>query len=403
MSKVIAIIGGGAAGFFCAAELKHRCPDADVTIYEAQSRPMAKLAITGGGRCNLTNTFERIGSLKEAYPRGERLIRAAFGMFSPERTLDWWESEGVKTVCQADGCVFPQSQDAMEVVGRLAQICREEGVKVMCSHRVEAISRGEKFEIKIKGRAAVFADIVVVTTGGGALSMLDELREIKQERLAPSLFTLKIGDEGLNALMGTVVEDATLSLAGTKFRSRGTLLITDWGVSGPATLKLSSYAAYYLKDNGYKTHLIINYLSTDEESVRRELGQTSESQPKKQVANTPVRGITSRLWSYLLKRSGIREDIRWAELGSKGLNRLVNTIVSDDYAINGRCRFKEEFVTAGGVSSSEVNPQTLESKHFPGLYFAGEVLDIDAITGGFNLQAAWSTAFVVAKAIGDKE
>ena len=203
--------------------------------------------------------------------------------------------------------------------------------------------------------------------------------------------------------MGTVVEDATLTLAGTKFRSRGTLLITDWGVSGPATLKLSSYAAYYLKDNDYKAHLIINYLSTDEESVRRELGQTSESQPKKQVTNTPVRGITSRLWSYLLKRSGIREDIRWAELGSKGLNKLVSTLVSDDYIVDGRCRFKEEFVTAGGVSSSEVNPQTLESKHFPGLYFAGEVLDIDAITGGFNLQAAWSTAFIVAKAIGDKE
>ena len=402
VSKVISIIGGGAAGCFCAVQIKRRCPDAKVIVYEAQSKLMSKLAVTGGGRCNITNTFEGVGSLKEVYPRGDRLIKAAFHHLSPSETIWWWENEGVKLVAQEDGCVFPKSQDAMQVVRKLEELMRESGVEIMCSHRVEAINRMEDstFELRFNGKVSQYADIVVLTSGGGALSMLNTLNGIALEPTAPSLFTFKIKDESFTSLMGTVVDNATLSFSGTKFRSRGTLLITDWGVSGPATLKLSSYAAYYLKDSAYKATLLINYLSLSETEIRALISETCEHNAQRMMANAPLPGLTSRMWGFLMSRAGLRSDIRWAELGSKGLNRLVNTLIADPYQVDGRCRFKDEFVTAGGVSATEVNPNTLESKHFPGLYFAGEVLDIDAITGGFNLQTAWSTAFAVARAIG---
>ena len=216
----------------------------------------------------------------------------------------------------------------------------------------------------------------------------------------PSLFTLKIPDAGLRALMGTVVEQASLSLAGTKFRAAGTLLLTDWGVSGPATLRLSSYAARHLAENGYTGTLLVNWLDAPEADAREWITATAAAHPQKQAAGTPPAGITARLWRHLLVRAGLREDLRWAELGSKGAARLAATLSADAYPVAGRARFKEEFVTCGGVALSGVNIHTLESKVCPGLYFAGEALDVDAVTGGFNLQAAWSTAAVVANVLG---
>jgi hypothetical protein len=215
----------------------------------------------------------------------------------------------------------------------------------------------------------------------------------------PSLFTLKIPDAGLRALMGTVVEQASLALAGTKFRAAGTLLLTDWGVSGPATLRLSSYAARHLAENGYAGTLLVDWLDAPEAAAREWISATAAANAKKQAASTPPDGITARLWRHLLGRAGLREDLRWAELGSKGAARLAATLTADAYPVAGRARFKEEFVTCGGVDLSGINLNTLESKVCPGLYFAGEALDVDAVTGGFNLQAAWSTAALVAGAI----
>lgn len=387
MSKRIAIIGGGAAGCFCAVEVKRQDPAADVTIFEAQPRLMAKLALTGGGRCNITNTFEGVINLKEVYPRGEKLVRAAFHAFSPQDTVAWWVSHGVGLVEEDGGRIFPRSGRAGEVVERLAELIKTAGIKVECSHRVQSV-------MELMGEF----DSVIVTTGGGTLFILREFPELKMEKTVPSLFSFKIDDPALKSLMGTAVKDVVLSLASTKLRSKGDLLITDWGVSGPAVLRLSSYAAYYLAENAYKAELIVNYLGRNEEEVRDALAQLARESAQKYIVNTPAGGLSSRLWRYLVEKSSLREDQRWAELGSKGLNRLVSTLVADSFKIKGRCRFKDEFVTAGGVAVSEVNPSTLESKHYPGLYFAGEVLDIDAVTGGFNLQAAWSTAYVAASA-----
>ena len=384
----IAIIGGGAAGCFCAIGLKRRLPDAEVTVYEAGPKLLAKVAVTGGGRCNLTNSFRDVRRLGEVYPRGEQLMRRALAAFSHEDTMRWFEAEGVRLTVQEDQCVFPVSQDAMQIVRTLERCLREAGVRVRLNAPVERVGDLD-------------ADRVVVTVGGSSREKLERLLPtgVEVTPCVPSLFTLKIPDAGLRALMGTVVEQASLAVAGTKFRAAGTLLLTDWGVSGPATLRLSSYAARHLAENGYAGTLLVNWLDAPEAAAREWMAAAAAEHPQKQAAGTPPAGLTARLWRHLLGRAGLREDLRWAELGSKGAARLASTLTADAYPVAGRARFKEEFVTCGGVALSGVNLNTLESKVRPGLYFAGEALDVDAITGGFNLQAAWSTAALVAAAM----
>ena len=391
--KRIAVIGAGAAGCFCAAELRRRRPAVKVDVYESGPKPLAKVAITGGGRCNLTNSFEGIRSLGEAYPRGERLMKRLLRVFSQEDTWRWFEDAGVPLVLQDDHCVFPRSQDAMDIIHALLR--RMEGVNLLLRTPVHSIGP----DLTVDGEAY---DAVVVTTGGApkGLPLLEGL-DLEWVPTLPSLFTFTIQDEGLRALMGLVVE-ATVSIPGTTFKADGPLLITDWGLSGPAVLKLSSYAARHLHDAGYKAPLSVNWLSLSEAETRALLEELSTANPRKQVSNTPPAGLQARLWNYLTVKAGLRPDIRWAELGSKGLNKLVNTLAQDSYTIAGKTKFRDEFVTCGGVALSNLNPATLESKQYPGLYFAGEVLDIDAITGGFNLQAAWTTGYVAAQSIASK-
>ena len=398
----IAIIGGGAAGCFCAIGLKRRLRDAEVTVYEAGPKLLAKVAVTGGGRCNLTNSFRDVRRLGDVYPRGEQLMRRALSAFSHEDTMRWFEAEGVRLTVQEDQCVFPVSQDAMQIVRTLERCLREAGVRVCLNAPVERVEALPDGGFKILRQAQDDrVDKVVLTVGGSSREKLARLLPagIEVTDCVPSLFTLKIPDAGLRTLMGTVVELVSLALAGTKFRAAGTLLLTDWGVSGPASLRLSSYAARHLAENGYAGTLLINWLDTPEAAAREWISAAAAEHPQKQAAGTPPAGITARLWRHLLGRAGLREDLRWAELGSKGAARLASTLTADAYPVAGRARFKEEFVTCGGVALSGVNLNTLESKVCPGLFFAGEALDVDAVTGGFNLQAAWSTAAFVAAAM----
>ena len=388
--KKVAVIGAGAAGCFCAAELRRLRPDLRVDVYEAGPKPLAKVAVTGGGRCNLTNSFAGIRNLAEAYPRGDRLMKRLLRVFSQEDAWRWFESAGVPLVLQDDHCVFPQSQDAMDLVHALLR--RMKGANLLLRTPVHSIGPGPM----VDGEAY---DAAVVTTGGApkGLPMLEGL-DLEWVPTVPSLFTFTVRDEGLRILMGLVV-DASVSIPGTSFKADGPLLITDWGLSGPAVLKLSSYAARHLHDVGYKAPLAVNWLALNEAEAREELLAIAAENPRKQVSNTPPAGLQARLWNHLILRAGQRPDIRWAELGSKGLNRLVATLTQDAYDIAGKTKFREEFVTCGGVSLGNLDPATLESKQHPGLYFAGEVLDIDAVTGGFNLQAAWTTGAVVARSI----
>ena len=388
--RTIAIIGAGAAGCFCAAELRRMRPDLRVDVFESGPKPLAKVAITGGGRCNLTNSFEGIRSLSEAYPRGDRLMKRLLHVFSQDDTWRWFESAGVPLVLQDDHCIFPRSQDAMDIVHALLR--RMEGANLRLRTPVTSVMPG----LTVDGEPY---DAVVVTTGGApkGLPMLDGL-DLEWVPTVPSLFTFTVKDEGLRALMGLVV-DASVSIPGTTFKADGPLLITDWGLSGPAVLKLSSYAARYLYDARYKAPLSVNWLAVGEDEARGILQRLEAANPRKQVSNTPPEGLQARLWNHLTARAGLRPDIRWAELGSKGFNKLANVLTQDAYAIEGKTKFREEFVTCGGVALSNLDPATLESKTHPGLYFAGEVLDIDAVTGGFNLQAAWTTGAVVARSI----
>ena len=397
----IAIIGAGAAGCFCAVQLRRMAPEADISIFEASSKPMAKLAVTGGGRCNLSNDFQGIRSLSEAYPRGERVMQRALKAFSQDDTIRWFTQQGVPCVLQEDHCWFPRSQDAMDVVR-----CLERGMKgthLQLNTAVRLLSKDrDTFELAIKkadapSNESLSFDAVVVTTGGAAKG-LPFLVPLGLDLIAPvpSLFTFTVPDARLRSLMGLVV-DASVSLPGTSFKAQGPLLITDWGLSGPAILKLSSYAARYLAETGYRGSVAINWFNQSEAAVRDLLQETADRNPQKQLATSHL--LQSRLWEHLLEKALLRPDLRWAELGNKGLNKLTSILTHDCYPVAGKSRFRNEFVTAGGVALSNIDLSTLECKRHKGLFFAGEVLDIDAITGGFNLQAAWSTGYVCAQSI----
>ena len=379
-----AIVGGGAAGFFLAINLKELCPQMQVTIFEKSKKVLAKVEVSGGGRCNCTNSFASVRDLSQVYPRGHRLMKRLFKTFDYRDAYAWFERHGVRLVTQDDDCVFPVSQDSHTIINLFMAEARRHGIEI----------RKESIIISLDELAGY--DFVAVTTGGGTASMAG----VPVIEAVPSLFTFSIADEALRALMGTVVEDATTFIPGTNFRASGPLLITHWGMSGPAILKLSSYAARELHDHNYQMSLSVNWTSRKDPEILEELQRIIETNPQKQLGSIRPFDLPSRLWDYLLaKTHGERAQNRWQNLSKKEQNRLVNTLCNDTYQIAGRAAFKDEFVTCGGVDLAAVNPNTLESKHLPHVYFAGEVLDIDGITGGFNFQAAWTTAYTVAKAI----
>ncbi len=399
----IVIIGAGAAGCFCAVALKRRFPEAQLLVLEAGPAPMKKLSLTGGGRCNLTNSFEHLKSVDEAYPRGTALMRRALRVFGPEQALAWFEAEGVPFTLQEDGCYFPVSQDAGQIVRTLAAAMQRSGVQLRCRsavRRLEALPGGG-FRVSGDG-FSIDAERVVVTAGGsvrrGFLSFLEPLG-LEIVPPVPSLFTFQVADASLRALSGTVVGETRLSIPGTRFSAQGILLLTHWGFSGPAALKLSSYAARFLADGGYRTPLCVNWLNLSQQDCRDELLALQREHPQKTCGNARIEAIPHRLWEVLLSKAGIGAGMRWKELSPGALNRLCLALTDFSCAMDGKYPHREEFVTCGGVSLSEVSVQSLEAKRFPGLYFAGEVLDIDAITGGFNLQAAWSTAHIVAMSL----
>ena len=402
----IGIIGAGAAGFFLAIQVKTRCPQAEVTIYEKSSSVLSKVRVSGGGRCNLTNSFAEVVDLSHIYPRGHRQMKRWLSEFSHTDAFDWFESHGVALVTQDDQCVFPKAQESGAVINCLTEHARRIGVKVRLNHAVHSVVRteAEQLQIQFQGnQPAVLCGKVAVTIGGTprgeAHDWLSALGH-RMESPCPSLYTFAIQHATLNDLMGIVVDQVQVGIAGTKFRAEGTLLITHWGVSGPAVLRLSSYAARHLSEQGYRAPLVVSWAgdSTTEEVVDT-LQYLSVEHARKQLGSIRPFGLQSRLWQYLLQRAELPETRTWAELGKKALNKLATVLTADTYNIAGKGTWKEEFVTCGGVSLKSISTKTLESKHCPGLYFAGEVLDVDAVTGGFNLQAAWTMAYVAAQGI----
>jgi len=400
----VAIIGGGAAGFFAAIAAKENYPDAEVVIYEKSKKVLSKVKISGGGRCNVTNGCDSIDELCRAYPRGGKSLKKAFHVFSNKDTIEWFQSRGVPLVTQGDNCVFPVSQDSQSIIDCFLKESKRLGIKIETGKGVQSIKPiNSQFELEFisKGSQPKVFDKVVVTTGGSpkldGLKWFEDLNH-KIENPVPSLFTFNMPTESVTKLMGIVIENTIVNIQGTKIKSEGPLLITHWGMSGPAILKLSSFGARELSRMEYTFMIQVNWVNEQNyETVTDYLNKIISDHSKKILSTIRPYALPERLWLFLIEKSNLQADKKWGELGKKGLNKLISVLTNDAYEVQGKSTFKEEFVTCGGVSLQSIDLNTMQSKVCKNLYFAGEVLDIDAITGGYNLQAAWTTGFIAGK------
>jgi hypothetical protein len=398
----VGIIGGGAAGFFAAISCKQHHPNADVIILEKSTKTLAKVKISGGGRCNVTNATYSISELSKNYPRGEKQLKKAFSQFMTTDTVEWFESRGVELVTQDDKCIFPKAQDSQVIIDCLMNEVNKFGITIKIQTHIEAIIAKENgYELTIRGqKSMVFNKIILASGGQPKMSGLQWLADLghKIEPPVPSLFTFNMPKNPVTELMGVVVNPASVKIPGTKLQDDGPLLITHWGMSGPAILKLSAWGARVLEEKNYQFKILVNWLNQKNEEAVRVLVQSAISElGEKMIKNTNPFKIPNRLWIFLLSKYDINEELRWSELGKKAKNKMVQLLYIDEYEVSGKTTFKEEFVTCGGVSLSDVNIKTMESKICPGMYFSGELLDIDGITGGFNFQAAWTTGFIAGK------
>ena len=400
----VGIIGGGAAGFFAAIAAKENYPDAKVVIFEKSQKVLSKVKISGGGRCNVTNGCESIEDLCKVYPRGGKNLKKAFHIFSNKDTIRWFESRGVPLITQSDNCVFPVSQDSQSIIDCFLKETKKLRIEIVTGHGVKAIhSINNQLELTFMEdihKPAIF-DKVIVTTGGSpkmeGLKWLESLNH-RIEKPVPSLFTFNMPTETITQLMGIVVEKTIVSIQGTKIKADGPLLITHWGMSGPAVLKLSSFGAKDLSAMEYNFKIQVNWANEqNQEIVIDELNGIAHEHSNKILANIKPYALSERLWLFLLDKIDLPTNKKWGEIGKKGINKLNTVLTNDEYSVKGKSTFREEFVTCGGVSLQSIDLNTMQSKVCKNLYFAGEVLDIDAITGGFNLQAAWTTGFIAGK------
>ncbi|MFK8183196.1 MAG: NAD(P)/FAD-dependent oxidoreductase [Phormidesmis sp.] len=404
----IAVVGGGAAGFFGAIACASANPHAQVTLYEAGPQPLAKVRISGGGRCNVTHHCFDPAQLVQSYPRGGKALRGAFSRFQPKDTVAWFTQRGVKLKTEADGRMFPVTDDSATIVACLEGAARQAGVRVKVrSPIVSAEKTAHGFELQLKGNEGyVRCDRLLLATGSSPAGhrMARSLGH-RIEPLAPSLFTFNIADKSLHQLSGVAVNTVSLRLKTEDMKKpltqTGPLLITHWGLSGPAVLKLSAWGARSLYAQRYQATLTVNWLpELNQETVRTTLQDSKANTPKKALATySPFSPISKRLWQYFLSRLNIDDTLTWANLSKKQLNGLVQALTQGSYAISGKGTFKDEFVTCGGVRLKEVNFKTMESRACSGLYLSGEILDIDGVTGGFNFQSAWTTGWLAGHAI----
>jgi hypothetical protein len=401
-SKRIGIIGGGAAGFFSALSVKQHHPDYEVIIFEKSAKILAKVKISGGGRCNVTNATFDNKELAKFYPRGGNYLRKAFEQFNAKSTMDWFEERNVHLDVLAENCVFPRSNESQSIIDCFVREAKTKNVIIKIQTGINEIKKLEDGTFLLKSIDNDFiVDKVIVTTGGHpkriSLEWLEKLGHTIVDPL-PSLFTFNMPKNPICELMGNVVEETTVKIEGTKLIAKGPLLVTHWGMSGPAILKLSAWGARILAEKGYQFSILVNWLNDrKEDGLRSEMNKVIEIHGGKMVGNLNPFPMTSRLWNFLLLKTEINPEKRWNEVGKKGINKLINTLLNDRYEVSGKTTFKEEFVTAGGVSLDDVDFTTMESKVLPGIFFAGEVLDIDGVTGGFSFQAAWTTGWIAGK------
>lgn len=395
------VIGGGAAGVFAACNAAALYPSMEVILLEQSSALLSKVKVSGGGRCNITHHCHDIGEMIKNYPRGKNFLKKSFHEFFTTDTIEWFEARGVKIKAEEDGRMFPVTDDSQTVINALIKELNLHRVKVYFRKKVVSINKSKKWEVECLNNEKFTADFVCVACGGlNKLQMFDFLKSTGHSIVppVPSLFTFNFQPHPLKELMGVSVAHARVSIPFLKKEEYGPVLITHWGVSGPAVLKLSAFAARELYEKGYEFSVRINWCGEMKEQELRSLLQNiREISPQAHVENKSVVNLPSRLWKLQCQRSGIPDSMRYADLPSAAANRLIRHLLLDEYPVKGKTTFKEEFVTAGGVSLKEINPLTMESRLQPGLFFAGEVMDVDGVTGGFNFQHAWTSGFIAGR------
>lgn len=404
----VVVIGGGAAGFFGAVACAKAHPYSQVTLLEASRQPLAKVRVSGGGRCNVTHAcFDPMG-LVQNYPRGEKALRGAFSRFQATDTVKWFASHGVQLKTEPDGRMFPVTNSSETIIECLTKAANFTGVEILTGKTVvSVIKQAAGFEIELKTGEQVKCDRILLATGSNPLGyQIAQALGHTVEPPVPSLFTFNIIDKNLKQLAGISANPVKLKLSIEKktLEQTAPLLITHWGLSGPAVLKLSAWGARILHDLKYQATLLIDWQPQyNSEELRAKLLLVKAENPKKAIAVHRGVELPHRLWQYLVTRTGIGTEERWAELSNKNLNQIIQELTQGAYQMSGKGAFKEEFVTCGGVSLKQVNFKTMASRITPGLYFAGEILDIDGVTGGFNFQSAWTTAWIAGNAIGSRD
>ena len=401
VKKTLIVAGGGAAGFFCAVNAARLNPHLHVVIAEKTNKLLSKVKISGGGRCNLTHACYDINDMAAHYPRGKNFVKKSFHQFFTKDTIQWFEERGVAIKKEADGRMFPQSDSSQSVIECLLREANNYGVEILLNTEVAGIIKKENnFELRLKSGKMLQADYLCLATGGYPKAILfDWLKSTGHsiENPVPSLFTFNLLEHPIGSLMGISVPRVKVKIKGTKLEQEGALLITHWGLSGPAVLKLSAWGAKELAKMNYEFVVMVNWLpGFTEQSMKEKLQQLRATAASQKIISKNIFMLPSRLWEFLCLQIGIGIEMRWADLPTAILNKLVKQLCAMEMNVKGKTTFKEEFVTAGGICLQEVNPQTMQSKILPGLYFAGEILDVDGVTGGFNFQHAWTSGFIAA-------
>lgn len=407
MSQKLIVVGGGAGGFFCAVNAAKMNPALEVTIIEKTGKLLSKVKVSGGGKCNITHACFDIDEMSKRYPRGSKFVRKAFHQFFTTDTIKWFEEREVKLKTEPDGRMFPVTDSSQTIIDCLLKEVNKYGIRIMMNAEVSNIKyETGRFDIELSDNRRLTADFVCVASGGyPKFSMFSWMQQLGHsiEEPVPSLFTFNIPDHSITQLMGVSVEAVKVKIAGTKLEVTGPVLITHWGLSGPAILKLSSWGARELADAGYNFKVFINWLSDyNEQSLTGRFRELRLGHASYKLKTKNPFGLPQRLWDFLLYSSFVEKEIRWAELPVKQQNNLIRNLCNCEFEVKGKSTFKEEFVTAGGVKLSEIDPNTMMSKKIHNLYFAGEIMDVDAVTGGFNFQHAWTSGFIAAKTIADQ-
>ncbi len=401
MKQKIVIIGGGAAGFFAAISMAEKNQNLQITILEKSDKVLQKVKVSGGGRCNVTHACFTPSELVEFYPRGKKELLGPFHRFMTGDAMEWFENHGVPLKIETDNRVFPVSDSSQDIINCLTENAKRNQIKVKLNQNVIAVKKQDnRFLIKTDSQND-FADQLLIATGSNP-KMWNIIEDFGHKVIAPvpSLFTFKISDERIRDIPGVSVNNAIIEVENTKFIAQGPVLITHWGLSGPAILKLSSFGALFLAQNDYHFQVKINWLSKPFKQVNDKLRLIKKEKSVKYVfQRSPFETIPKRLWEKLVTASRIKNHLRWADLTNRQIEDLSEQLSKGIFKVEGKSVFKDEFVTAGGVDLKEINFKRFESKIHNNLYFAGEVLNIDAVTGGFNFQNAWTGGFIAGESI----